>query len=40
MYLRKKTLKFILYSNQLMVFITELKSVYCAVRPGSLNKIH
>jgi len=40
MYLGKKTSEFFLYSTQRMVLITEETSIYCAVRTGSLNKIH
>ena len=29
-----------LYSINLSVFITEAESVYCAVRPGSLNQTY
>jgi len=38
MHLRKETFKFFLYGIQRMVFITEMKSVYSAVRTGSLYK--
>jgi hypothetical protein len=34
-----KTRKFSLYSPQRSAFITEEASVYCAVRPGSLNAL-
>ena len=36
---QKKT-KFVLYSTQRLVFITEETSVYRAIRTGSLNKTH
>jgi len=36
---RKKTSKFSLPDPQRPAFITEETSVYCAVRPGPLNKI-
>ena len=34
----EQTATFALYSINWLVFITEMKSVYCAVRTGSLNK--
>jgi len=33
------TSKFSLYNPQRPAFITEVASVYCAVRPGPLNKM-
>ena len=32
--------KFALYNLKWLDFITEMKSVYCAVRPGSLKKVY
>ena len=29
---------FVLYNANVLVFITKMKSVYCAVRTGSINK--
>ena len=36
--LSKQTVTFVLYTIKRLVFITEMKSVYSAVRTGSLNK--
>jgi hypothetical protein len=34
----ERTATFALYNRNVLVFITEIKSVYCAVRTGPLNK--
>ena len=34
----EQAVTFILYIINLLVFITEVDSVYCAIRTGSLNK--
>ena len=39
MYLWKKPSTFSLYNTHRLVFLIEEANVYCAVRPGSLNKI-
>jgi len=36
---QKKTSKISLYNSQRLAFLTEEASVYCAVRPGPLNKM-
>ena len=38
LYLSEQTATCATYSISRLVFITEMKSVYCAVRNGSLNK--
>ena len=38
MFISKQTAIISLYSTDWLVFITEMKSVYCAVRTGCLNK--
>jgi uncharacterized membrane protein len=37
-FISEQTVTFALYDVNWLVFITEMKSVYCAVRTGSLNK--
>ena len=37
-FISEQTAIFVLCNINRMVFITEMKSVYCAVRTGSLNK--
>jgi hypothetical protein len=37
-YISEQRVTFVLYSINWLVFIIEMKSAYCAVRTGSLNK--
>ena len=37
-FISEQIANFAQYNANFLVFITEMKSVYCAARPGSLNK--